>query len=138
MKKDKPNNGKTFHRPRGFYQNPNAQWRREFLEIIADCGNVSEACRRLNLCWTEIYKVKLEDAAFRDQWEQAVEASLDKLEAEASRRAYACSDKLASWILSRRRPDKWGDKSKDKGGVTINPVINISERKEEPKGARDG
>jgi len=115
-------------RPKGFYRNKNGQWRKDFIEVIAECGNVTEACRRLSLTWTEVYKTKLEDPEFKAQWEAAVEASMDKLETEVHRRAHVCSDKLASWILSRRRPDKWGDKSKDKGGITINPVINITER----------
>lgn len=130
------NDHKQPRRPKGWYSNPNGKWRKEFLAVIAECGNVTEACRRLSLTWTEVYKTKLEDPEFKAQWEAAVEASLDKLEAEVGRRAHVCSDKLAAWILSRRRPEKWGDHSKDAPTGAQQVIINVTEREKEDMDGR--
>ena len=62
-------------------------WRAVFLGALEATGNVSEAARRAGVHRATPYGARGADSAFREAWDQALEAATDALEGEARRRA---------------------------------------------------
>ena len=62
-------------------------WVAPFLKAIANGSTVAEACRALDIDSASAYSLRKRDADFAAAWEQALEDSVDLLEAEARRRA---------------------------------------------------
>ena len=62
-------------------------WRVVFLGSLEATGNVSEAARRAGVHRATPYGARGADSAFREVWDQALEAATDALEGEARRRA---------------------------------------------------
>lgn len=99
--------------------------KKKFLEVLREQANVSQACRAVDIPRTVAYDEKERDSEFAEQWEQAREAAIDRLEAEAWRRAHdgvdepvfyqgdrvdyitKYSDRLMELLLSANRPDKY-------------------------------
>lgn len=71
---------------------------REFLSVLAETCNVSEACRRSGVPVTVAYRRRKSDAAFRASWIEAVGAAYQRLELVLLERAFVGTDK----ILTRR------------------------------------
>lgn len=116
-----------------------------FLAVLADAGNVSEACRQTGTSRDTVYKIKKKDEAFARRWDSAIEVAADKLEAEVLRRALKgvevplhyqgmltghtitkYSDALAMFILKGLRPEKYADRQKVESNVkSTNKVIYL-------------
>ena len=67
---------------------------REFLSVLADTCNVSEACRRSGLGMTVAYRRRKSDAAFRAAWLEALAAAYQRLELVLLERAFNGTEKL--------------------------------------------
>lgn len=65
---------------------PKAQWRRQFLDTLAETSNVSEAARACNIRPTRAYKVRREEAEFRREWHDALLEGYEHLEMETLHR----------------------------------------------------
>ncbi len=61
--------------------------RAAFLETLAECGNVSEACKVAVVSRDCVYRLRKADKEFAAQWENAIDIACDGLELEARRRA---------------------------------------------------
>lgn len=103
-------------------------WKKPFLEILAECGNVSEACRAADISRVTVYELKKTDRLFAEEWENSIQESADTLEREAWRRAYEGveepvfyqgkqvalvrkkSDLLIIFLLKAIRPEKFREK----------------------------
>jgi hypothetical protein len=64
----------------------NARQKR-FLKVLADTGNVTAAVAVTGTSRTRVYELRRTDPVFAAAWEEAGETAVDKLEAEARRRA---------------------------------------------------
>lgn len=120
-------------------------WRRGFLVALALTGNVSAACRAVNVSRFTAYLARKTDSAFADEWAEAIEDATDALEEEARKRAmgegvsykfdkkgqplrhpitgepYAercVSDALLILLLKAHRPEKYKDRSEVTATVT--------------------
>lgn len=62
-------------------------WVLGFLEAMRATGNVSEACRRVQVHSSTAYALRERDADFACEWDNALEDATDTLELEARRRA---------------------------------------------------
>ena len=63
--------------------------RRVFLDILSKTGQVTEAARAVGYTSTQhLHKLRREDEDFAEQWDLAIQAAKDVLEAEAIRRAH--------------------------------------------------
>ena len=99
-----------------------------FLAVLAESGNVTEACRQAKLDRSGVYKLKDRDEVFAEAWEHAEEEAGDSLEAEAWRRAKGWeenvykdgelagttlrySDTLLIFLLKGNKPDKFKDRA---------------------------
>ncbi|MCW3837342.1 hypothetical protein ACFQ1E_15785 [Sphingomonas canadensis] len=65
----------------------NAQRRRAFLKTVAECGSVSEACRRTGISTTAAYRYRNQHARFAAEWDDALMQAATSIEHEAWRRA---------------------------------------------------
>jgi len=59
----------------------------QFLEALAETGNVLLSCDMHNLDRRALYRLRKADEDFRRAWDEALEQAADHLEAEARRRA---------------------------------------------------
>jgi len=98
----------------------------EFLDLLAETGNVSAAAKACNLPRRTVYFCRSTDPAFAAAWDESLEIGLDALEDEAIRRArdgveqpvfyggLRCgsvrkySDLLLIFLLNSRRPRRYG------------------------------
>jgi hypothetical protein len=67
---------------------------REFLSVLADTCNVSEACRQSGVPMTVVYRRRKMDAAFRSAWAEAIAVGYQRLEAVLLDRAFNGTEKL--------------------------------------------
>lgn len=65
----------------------NINWRAVFLAALAEVPVVSRAAEAAGVTYRHVYKTREVDQEFAQAWEDAIEASLDKAEQEAFRRA---------------------------------------------------
>src|SRR5262245_58168226 len=73
--------------------------REKFLELLAEFGVVREACRGAGVSRTHMYRLRESDDEFRGRWDEALEESIEAVEAEARRRAMEKSDLLIIFWL---------------------------------------
>lgn len=113
-----------------------ARRRRMFLEVLAETGNVSVAARKAKVSRSHAYARRVTEPEFATEWDQAVEAATDLLEAEARKRALEgvetphfhqgkmagvvtrYSDALLMFLLKARRPEIFRD-GPDKPGKAL-------------------
>ena len=88
-------------------------WKRVFLRTLSAEPVVLVACKKAHISRAVAYSTRETDAAFREEWDGAVEDGLDRLEAELHRRGRRDSDRAAMWILAHRRPAVFGHASQD-------------------------
>lgn len=81
-----------------------AKRRNVFLTALAAGNTITASCELASIGRTAIYAWRNADPAFADAWDNATEASVDLLEAEARRRAMAQSDLLLIFLLRHHRP----------------------------------
>ena len=67
---------------------------REFLSVLAETCNVSEACRRSGVPMTVAYRRRKMDAAFRAGWLEAIAAAYQRLELVLLDRAFNGIEKV--------------------------------------------
>ena len=107
----------------------------EFLDLLAETGNVSAAALACNLPRRTLYSCRATDPDFAAAWDESLEIGLDALEDEAIRRAavgveepvFQCglkcgttrkySDLLLIFLLKSRRPRRYGGAVRDAGPV---------------------
>ncbi len=69
------------------------KWREPFLKVLASTGNVLLSCKAASVKRRTAYNHRAGFANFRQSWDDAIEEYADSLEAEATRRARAGTDK---------------------------------------------
>src|SRR4051794_8175303 len=67
---------------------------REFLSVLAETCNVSEACRRSVIPMTVAYRRRKMDAGFRAAWQEAIAAAYQRLELVLLDRAFNGTEKV--------------------------------------------
>ena len=96
-----------------------------FIQALAECGNVSDACKAAFVNRETAYEHKRNNAGFATAWDDAIETAIDRLEKEAIRRGRdgvnepvfyqgeECgvirkySDSLLALLLKAHRPEKY-------------------------------
>jgi hypothetical protein len=117
--------------------------REQFLaELALNEGDVSASCAATGVGRRSMYDWREDDKDFAAAWDDVVEASTEKLEREAYRRAHdgveepvfyqgeVCghimkkSDTLLMFTLKARKPEKYRDNSKvELGGSGGGPIV---------------
>src|SRR5687767_11860234 len=62
-------------------------WRKGFLAVLAESGNVTASCKAAQIEPKTAYKARNNDPQFAEQWREALESAADLMELEARRRA---------------------------------------------------
>ncbi len=62
-------------------------WQTPFLEKLAECGNVTRACKAAKVARWTAYRHRRDDPAFERAWDEALSIAVGLLEDEAWRRA---------------------------------------------------
>lgn len=82
--------------------------RKMFFEALRTGQSVTAACALICMARRTMYDHREADEAFRQEWEDAIEAGTDLLEDEALKRATTDkSDTLLMFLLNGRRPEKF-------------------------------
>ena len=105
-------------------------WHQAFIQVLLKTANVAQACRIAKVSRKTAYAHKEKFPDFAEAWLEAEETGLDDLYGEAFRRAFHGANKpvyqqgvkvgeiceydnrLLMWLLERKRPEIFGDKSK--------------------------
>jgi hypothetical protein len=105
------------------------EWRPIFVRSLATNGNVRLACRAAGIARSLAYRVRDEDAAFRAEWDEALDEAMDLLEGIAFARAANPNDKhsarLIEFLLKAHRPDKYGDRLDLRNSVPLTAEIVV-------------
>jgi len=81
--------------------------KQRFLKVLSSgepgaCVNVAAAARAVGVDRSTPYTWRKRDPEFAEAWDDAIEAGLDRLEAEADRRARDGSDTMLIFLLKTR------------------------------------
>ena len=88
-------------------------WQPQFLEQLAERGNVSNSAKAAGVHRTTAQKARQRDDEFAQAWDAAIEEALDQIEDIVMKTAREGEDITTSrWVLARRRPTVWGDRTK--------------------------
>ena len=67
---------------------------KEFLSVLAETCNVSEACRQSGIVLSTAYRRRKTDAKFRSGWREAIGIAFSRLELVLLERAFVGTEKL--------------------------------------------
>lgn len=82
----------------------------DFLDLLQETGSVKDACLSLGIKEKSAYVAKRRDKEFSAEWDLLIQqGSMDKLEAEAVRRALAGSDQLLIFLLKAGNRKRYDD-----------------------------
>ncbi len=95
----------------GYSYPKDGEWHYTFLANLASTGNVQEACRASGQHPANAYWSRKNDPDFAAKWDEAIDAAVAVLEAEAFRRALEYSDQLLIFLLKSRKPTVYGNKA---------------------------
>ena len=85
------------------------------LTALALTGVVTAACKAAKVDRATFYRWREQDPVFAAQCDDAFQSALDLIEMRAMTMAAAGDGPMIRFLLSRRRPEVYGDKSRDKG-----------------------
>lgn len=97
-------------------------WRPAFITALGRAGIVLAAAQAAGVDRTTAYRERERNPEFAAQWDEAIDESADRLEAEARRRATTVgSDRLLMAMLKAYRPERYGDRQRVEvsGGVRL-------------------
>ncbi len=107
-------------------------WHAKFLEILSATCNVTLAARGAGIIRNTAYEHYKRLPDFAAAWDDAKEAAVEILEAEAWQRARKVSDTLIIFLLKAHKPAKYRERyeveSKVEHSGTVNgmtPIINV-------------
>jgi hypothetical protein len=111
------------------------KWERPFLKALADCPNVTGAAELAGVSRVVAYEHRNTNSRFAAEWDEAIEAAIDKLEEAVYRRSSEgarkpvfyqgkkCgyvrefSDTLAALLLRSHRPAVYAAKDTDQSAI---------------------
>ena len=118
-------------------------FKKKFLRLLSETGNVSKCCKALNISRQEMYKCKIKDEKFNEQWHAAQDMAIELLEDESFRRAFeglekdvwykgevvgserVYSDTLLMNRLQAEKPDKYQYRQKHEHSGSLSLNINV-------------
>lgn len=89
---------------------PGGQWQEAFIAALRNSGNIRASCLAAGVSRETAYKERRRLATFAKRWDEALEESIDLLEAAARQRALSMSDTLLIFLLKAHRPDKYSER----------------------------
>lgn len=99
------------------------EWRLTFLTVMRETANVRLSCQFAGISRKTAYAHRAADEEFREQWDEALQDALDKIELAAYRHAHNGDAGLIKWLLSTHRPEVYGEKP-------VKHDVNVTVRRE--------
>ncbi len=90
----------------------NGRWIPAFLKCLADGLPVNAAAVQAGVNRVECYRRRDRDPAFREAWQQAIDAGIARLERKALDIAEEGDGAMLRWWLAIRRPDEYAQRSR--------------------------
>ena len=87
-------------------------WRAAFLSALARAPNVTLAAKAAGVSARTAYNHRDDDPKFAEQWLDALNKSVDKVEATAFKLASEGEPRLIEFILKAHRPDRYRETSR--------------------------
>jgi hypothetical protein len=102
------------------------RWRQRFLRTLRKCPNVKAACSAANVSRQTAYRNRHDDAEFAAAWQDALDASVDELEARAFQLALGGDSRLVEFMLKSHRPSICRETQRHEvgllGGIVLLPA----------------
>ena len=91
-----------------------------FLKAYAKTGVITSAAKATGIVRSTVYLWLDEDETFKPKMDDALDAALDGVEDAAFELAKQQDGPMQRFILSRRRPQVWGEKIELNGQLDVN------------------
>jgi hypothetical protein len=103
------------------------KWQQRFLSALRKTPSVKHACSAAGISRQHAYKIRAAVPAFAEQWQDALDASVDDLEAVAFKLAAEGDANLITFLLRCHRPQIYKERSElgVVGGVVIVPMKTV-------------
>lgn len=102
------------------------RWQDRFLESLREHPNVTVACRAARISRQQAYRARGDDPQFAADWQEALDKSVDELEARAFQIAMEGDTNLLQFILRAHRPETYRETQKHEvglvGGIVLIPT----------------
>lgn len=98
-------------------------WQRKFLAALRKSPDVSQAARAARIHRSTCYRHREENLTFARAWDEAIDESLDRLEAVAYRRAEEGDSQILMWLLRCHRPERYAELQRHQIGVAGGIVL---------------
>ena len=86
------------------------EWEPMFLEALSLHGIVVQAVKQSGVTRSTVYLRREKTPAFATKWDEALDEALSNIELAVTNAALEGDMQTARWLLSRRMPEKYGDK----------------------------
>ena len=114
-------------------------WEDAFLTAFRVHGVASAAARTAGVQRTTVYERRNNNPEFAALWAEAEQDAIDAIELAVWNAVIAEGDmQTGRWILSRRRPEKWGDKmalehsGPDGGPIEVEHQVDVAKVLSDP------
>jgi hypothetical protein len=102
------------------------RWQRAFFHALRQTPNVQAACKSAGIARSRAYECRDADKRFAAAWQDALGASIDKLEHKAFQLAMAGDSTLITFMLRCHKPELYRDVQKHEvgllGGIVFLPA----------------
>jgi hypothetical protein len=104
-----------------------AQKKDAFLRLLAEGNSVGEAAAAIGVTRRTAYNWRADDAAFRQDWDEATETSIEKIESVLYKKAVGGDLLACIFLLKARRPEIYNRKQVVAvGGDPDSPPIAVT------------
>jgi hypothetical protein len=105
------------------------KWQRTFLRVLRQTPDVKAACAAARVARSTAYRRRDADDVFRQQWDDALAASVDELEAVAFVRARDGDSNLLQFLLRAHRPETYNPVDRHEVGL-LGGIIYLPQKED--------
>jgi hypothetical protein len=109
-----------------------ARWRARFLSALRKAPSVKHACLAAGIDRATAYRHRLDDEDFAEQWQDAIQGSVDELEHKAFQLALAGDSNLITFMLRCHKPEVYRDTQRHEVGL-LGGIVLLPSKKDEPE-----
>ncbi len=104
-------------------------WKERFLVSLRAVPNITTACAAAGVSRQSAYRTRAEDSVFAEKWTDALDKSIDALEARAFEIAMEGDTNLLQFILRAHRPETYKETQRHEVGL-VGGVIFLPQKAE--------
>lgn len=107
----------------------NPDWQAKFLQIFGMSMNVVLSAKGAGVDRTTIYRERQRNPEFAAAYEEARQEAIERLEAEAYKRAQSVSDTLLIFLLKSHRPEVYRENMNQQHSGTVEVIIKREDKR---------